>query len=76
MRLYVLARNYQEFKQYCWDKGFPTSHATYVANVERLRGSTFTPSQIVRLPGHRDNINWPEIEEHVRIVTAVNEGAA
>lgn len=72
MRLFVLARNYQEFKTWCWEKGIPELHACYVANAERITGIRLTEKQIVRLPGHRDNINWTSIEEAIaaRVVSA------
>lgn len=61
----MLARNYQEFKRWCWEKGIPELQATYVANNERVRGTRLTANQIVRLPGHRDNINWASIEDAI-----------
>lgn len=71
MRLFVLARNHQQFKEWCWSKGFPSSHATYVANVERLRGATFTPNQIIALPGAHEHPEFKAIMEHVNIITAI-----
>lgn len=69
MRLYVLARNYQDFKRWCWEKGIPELHATYVANTERLAGSgMLNAGQVVRVKGHEDNINSAQIEAHLRIV--------
>lgn len=65
MRLYVLARNYQDFKRWCWEKGIPELHATYVANAERLYGATLADQQIVRVPGYEDNINHAAIMEQI-----------
>lgn len=65
MRLYILAANYQEFRTWCWAKGMPASHATYVANVERLRGATFTRSQILTLPGAPRHPEHAAIMDHI-----------
>lgn len=72
MRLYVLARNYQQFRRWCWDKGIPELHATYVAHAERLVGQRFTAQQIVRVPGCEENIHAAAIEDAIArgLVTA------
>ena len=67
MRLFVLARNYQDFRKWCWEKGIPELHATYVANAERVQGLALKPVQIVRLPGCEDNINHAAIEEQISL---------
>jgi hypothetical protein len=72
VRLYVLARNYQDFKRWCWEKGIPELHATYVAHPERLHGATLTDRQIIRVPGYEDNINHGAIMEQIEHRLAVS----
>lgn len=66
MRLFVLARNYQDFKRWCWEKGIPELHATYVASAERVIGIRLTPNQIVRLPGHEEHPAYVAIDEVIQ----------
>jgi hypothetical protein len=71
VRLYVLARNYQDFRKWCWEKGIPELNATYVAHAGRLSGLRLTEQQIVRVPGHEDNINHAAIIEQIEHRLAV-----
>lgn len=65
MRLLILARNFNDFKRWCWDHHVPFLSATYVANPERLIGRRFNAQQIVRVPGHEENIHSEDIERAV-----------
>lgn len=67
MRLFVLARNYQDFKRWCWFKGIPELHATYVSNAERIIGTRLVQHQIVRLPGHEEHPAYASIDEAIRL---------
>lgn len=72
MRLYVLARNYQQFKAWCWNKGIPEMHACYVSRAERFRGTTaLTDNQIIKLPGFEEHPEYAAIMEQIeaRMVT-------
>lgn len=66
MRLLVLARNYQDFKRWCWEKGVPELHATYVSDVERLRGVNWRTARIARTTGCTDHPQSADIEEYIR----------
>lgn len=73
MRLYVLARNYQDFKRWCWEKGIPELHATYVAHAERIIGAgPLSDQQIVYVPGYAENINAAAIEEAITLRRSVS----
>lgn len=67
MRLFVLARSYQDFKRWCYDRGIPELHATYVAHPERLGGARLTEKQIARVPGYEGHPQHAAIMEQITL---------
>ncbi len=65
MRLLVLAKDFNDFKAWCWDRQIPTAHATYVHSTDQLHGVNWRTTRIARTAAATLHHNSADIEGYI-----------
>jgi hypothetical protein len=69
MKLYVIAENYNRFREWCWERHVPHQQAYYVGSAEALSGLTLKHVQIALVPGWANRSDAAELSDAVARVT-------
>lgn len=65
MRLLVFAKDFNDFKAWCWDRRIPQANATYVHSVDQLHGVNWRNARIARTASAGLHHNSADIESYI-----------
>lgn len=72
-KLYVLARNHEQFCHWARESNIGKHHLVYVSHHWMLQGVYLFPFQVIRLHGHSKNPNFNAIMQTLEMSFAVTE---